>query len=360
MIACHKIIFPDATGRSFREGDYRYGFNGKENDNEIKGEGNQQDYGLRIYDPRVGKFLSVDPLTMSFPWNSTYAFSENGPISNIDLDGAEKLTATKPINDYAYLFIAPVTSEAVKQITKQAALAAAKSPIVRKLISRAAVGAIAAVGLRGGLTAILTAIPNNLDYAGPGASNGNETSFRDIEIIKSDPSTLEDGYLALVKSRILEGAAKPSDWMYTEELHRRGILSKSESGAVLASTPLPSYLPEFVYRFDERSPEEVKAAGGFKSWGKNISFSDHIGGWSLRDKTSAYIGTSTGTSALQEWVDGYGEGWIYRIKTPASGVNVNMHVRNDYTLSWESEIAIPHEIPWENIVDWEHVKSEGP
>jgi len=27
---------------------YRYGFNGKENDNEVKGEGNQQDYGLRI------------------------------------------------------------------------------------------------------------------------------------------------------------------------------------------------------------------------------------------------------------------------------------------------------------------------
>jgi hypothetical protein len=25
---------------------YRYGFNGKENDNEVKGDGNQQDYGL--------------------------------------------------------------------------------------------------------------------------------------------------------------------------------------------------------------------------------------------------------------------------------------------------------------------------
>ena len=33
---------------------YRYGFNGKENDNEVKGEGNrnQQDYGMRIYDLR--------------------------------------------------------------------------------------------------------------------------------------------------------------------------------------------------------------------------------------------------------------------------------------------------------------------
>jgi RHS repeat-associated protein len=43
-------------------GGYRYGFNGKENDNEVKGEGNQQDYGMRMYDGRIGKFLSVDPL----------------------------------------------------------------------------------------------------------------------------------------------------------------------------------------------------------------------------------------------------------------------------------------------------------
>jgi len=41
--------------------DYRYGFNGKENDNEVKGLGIQQDYGMRIYDARLGKFLSVDP-----------------------------------------------------------------------------------------------------------------------------------------------------------------------------------------------------------------------------------------------------------------------------------------------------------
>ena len=33
---------------------YRYGFNGKENDNEVKGDGNQQDYGMRIYEPRHG------------------------------------------------------------------------------------------------------------------------------------------------------------------------------------------------------------------------------------------------------------------------------------------------------------------
>ncbi|WP_436491696.1 RHS repeat-associated core domain-containing protein, partial [Chitinophaga sp. ARDCPP14] len=46
---------------------YRYGFNGKENDNDVKGEGNQIDYGMRVYDPRIGKFLSTDPLSKQYP-----------------------------------------------------------------------------------------------------------------------------------------------------------------------------------------------------------------------------------------------------------------------------------------------------
>jgi RHS repeat-associated protein len=70
-------------------GGYRYGFNGKENDNEVKGEGNQQDYGMRIYDGRIGKFLSVDPLTKGFPQLTPYQFASNSPIANIDLDGGE-------------------------------------------------------------------------------------------------------------------------------------------------------------------------------------------------------------------------------------------------------------------------------
>ena len=68
---------------------YKYGFNGKEKDDEIKGEGAQYDYGFRIYDPRIGKFLSKDPLFKSYPWLTPYQFSQNDPIRNIDIDGLE-------------------------------------------------------------------------------------------------------------------------------------------------------------------------------------------------------------------------------------------------------------------------------
>jgi RHS repeat-associated protein len=78
-------------GRSFVGADgYRYGFNGKEKTDEVSGNGNNYDYGYRIYNPRLGKFLSVDPLSNSYPWNSTYAFAENDVIRSIDLDGLEK------------------------------------------------------------------------------------------------------------------------------------------------------------------------------------------------------------------------------------------------------------------------------
>ncbi|WP_295673544.1 RHS repeat-associated core domain-containing protein, partial [uncultured Mucilaginibacter sp.] len=85
-------------GRNFSGGSYRFGFNGKENDNEVKGDGNEQDYGMRIYDPRLGRFLSVDPLTKKYPELTPYQFASNMPISASDLDGLESLIRTDYYN----------------------------------------------------------------------------------------------------------------------------------------------------------------------------------------------------------------------------------------------------------------------
>ena len=72
--------------RSYTSSLYRYGFNGKENDKES----GEQDYGMRMYDPRIAKFLSIDPLANKFPHLTPYQFASNSPIQSIDLDGAEK------------------------------------------------------------------------------------------------------------------------------------------------------------------------------------------------------------------------------------------------------------------------------
>jgi RHS repeat-associated protein len=76
--------------RSWSVSSYRYGFNGKEKDSEgMGGGGATYDYGFRIYNPQLGKFLSVDPLTSSFPSLTPYQFASNMPIVAIDLDGLE-------------------------------------------------------------------------------------------------------------------------------------------------------------------------------------------------------------------------------------------------------------------------------
>ncbi len=67
---------------------YAYGFNGMERDEEVKGAGNSYDFGARMQDPRLGRFLSVDPLADQRPWVSPYNFVQNNPLTRIDPTGA--------------------------------------------------------------------------------------------------------------------------------------------------------------------------------------------------------------------------------------------------------------------------------
>jgi RHS repeat-associated protein len=70
-------------------GAYRYGFQGQEKDDETKGEGNTINFTFRIYDPRIGRFFSIDPLTSKYPFYSPYHFSSNQPIHAPELEGLE-------------------------------------------------------------------------------------------------------------------------------------------------------------------------------------------------------------------------------------------------------------------------------
>jgi RHS repeat-associated protein len=78
-------------GRAENSGQYRYGFQGQEKDDETKGQGNSINYKYRMHDPRVGRFFSVDPLSGKYPWNSPYTFSENRVLDGVELEGSEFL-----------------------------------------------------------------------------------------------------------------------------------------------------------------------------------------------------------------------------------------------------------------------------
>ena len=79
-------LVPNRHGSS---NSYRYGFQGQEMDNEIKGEGNSLNYTFRMHDPRVGRFFAIDPLIKDYPHYSPYSFSGNKVIASIELEGLE-------------------------------------------------------------------------------------------------------------------------------------------------------------------------------------------------------------------------------------------------------------------------------
>lgn len=78
-------------GRKYNTTGTEFGFNGKREDNEINGEGNSYDYGMRIYDGRLGRFLSVDPIGTAYPELTSYQFAGNTPIWAIDFDGLQPI-----------------------------------------------------------------------------------------------------------------------------------------------------------------------------------------------------------------------------------------------------------------------------
>jgi len=70
--------------------EYRYGFQGQEKDDELKGEGNSMNYTFRMHDTRIGRFFAIDPLTKSYPWYTPYSFSGNKVIAFTELEGLEE------------------------------------------------------------------------------------------------------------------------------------------------------------------------------------------------------------------------------------------------------------------------------
>jgi RHS repeat-associated protein len=103
---------------------YTYGFNGKEKDAEVYNvDGTEYDYGMRIYDPRIGRFLSVDPLTKKYAYYTPYQFAGNKPIVFIDRDGEEEARTDEKLN----ALLRPFTAYIVNKNKSKAVDAAHKS-----------------------------------------------------------------------------------------------------------------------------------------------------------------------------------------------------------------------------------------
>jgi RHS repeat-associated protein len=75
---------------------YRFGFNGKEKESEIS-EGDY-DFDARLYDSKLGRWLSLDPLQVKYPYISPYHAMGNSPLLIVDQDGKENII---------YIYVSP-------------------------------------------------------------------------------------------------------------------------------------------------------------------------------------------------------------------------------------------------------------
>jgi len=100
---------------------YRYGFNGQERDSEWKGDGNSYDFVARGYDPRLGRFLSRDPLSKHLSFFTPYQFASNSPILMIDKYGLIAWPSTSKWTYDDILGFGEFVQAEIKRITAEAA-----------------------------------------------------------------------------------------------------------------------------------------------------------------------------------------------------------------------------------------------
>jgi RHS repeat-associated protein len=111
--------------RSSNSSEYRYGYQGSESDDEIKGDGNSYATHFRLLDPRIGRWLSIDPKSSGF--ESPYASMGNNPIMYNDALGDTVNVFSGALNsdggkwqagqDRLFLFSLDDGSESVNDIT---------------------------------------------------------------------------------------------------------------------------------------------------------------------------------------------------------------------------------------------------
>lgn len=109
------------VGRNFNSPEYKYSFNGKLKDDEVKGSGNSIDFGARIYDTRTGKMLARDFLYKSYTEFSPYIFAFDNPIGFIDPDGNEVIWHSSLRNNEQFnaLINNFTNTDAYKQVFKR-------------------------------------------------------------------------------------------------------------------------------------------------------------------------------------------------------------------------------------------------
>ncbi len=269
----------------------------------------------RMYDPALGRFVSIDPLADSYVHNATYAFAENKVIKYNELEGLEitlnKFDKLSRDNRQGFEGHAVFLANAGLSVVNGAIdIFNYAGDLDRADQAEGGFGRGAGTKLVNDAINVKNSI---VDYA----TNTSLSEFgSDVVNVVTDPNTSEDAIGGFVS-----GAA-------FSKISRFGSISKASSKS-----------DNFVFRGDMRSPEEI-FRDGFTSKGTNFDLQAHAGG--LIDD-SGYIATSKSFDVAKSFVAENG-GFVYKIKTPSNAIDVNAKLGNKSPYPFELEKAVPLEI----------------
>jgi len=309
-------------------GGYRYGFNGKENDNEVKGDGNSLDFGARIYDPRVGRFLSVDPLAAGYADISPFLYAENSPIYLVDVAG-----------------MSAAVSNTVDPPTKTKAEPTIRRYQVRTMVpeenkSGSGWKTLRILGKIGKYTGgnpgytFLKLIFEPVELGTgdvPIRPKTAEQVLREIakEHLTNDPSKdLSAEEKAAIFERVKNGTASQNDIFYANVMSSIGL----KTGIARIESKVKEEIE--LYRESSSLPSD-KFLNGFKAKGDNYDLEQHV---KYNPKNSGFISTTK----IQGFNAEYGD-YLYVIKWQPNGIDVNAKL-GPHGYSYEQEIAVPTQI----------------
>ena len=79
---------------------YLFGYQDMLRENTVNGEGNMYSTEFRMFDARLGRWMSLDPLMDQFPWMSPFVGMDNNPISLVDPLGLNTIEKDTPADGY--------------------------------------------------------------------------------------------------------------------------------------------------------------------------------------------------------------------------------------------------------------------
>lgn len=302
-------------GRSFVAGSgYRFGFQNQEMESELFQGAIYFTY--RIEDSRIGRFLTIDPLSNEYPFNSPYAFSENRLMDSRELEGLEKVD----VNSYTPPFVG------------------AGIRIYNLFNSNTAYNRTVG-GLVHASEATMNNASDNYQYQTQ-TGNYNPIVPEQIREINHTFTDIQS------KSEIIGGVAKFANTVLTIqsalELAPTSAFSSMDNSMKIgfSNYKLSSTASKetYLFRFDTRTPDEIYSQGGFIAKGNEYNLQSHV---FENTSNSGYISTTQNPTFARTEL---GSGYVYTIRNNGLGINVNS-VIPDNKFSYEMEVAFRDKIP---------------